>query len=230
MEEWLVKWLKAPPGPPDQFGRGQCAACGLLGRRTAGLANPILEEIHQSERMPGTGLVRLSNGEPATPWCLVAAADLPAEVRAVALFMESRIAEKRAQGLYHGPEPGTPEWAAAPAGMVITKQRELADWFPYYEFLSPAEHREMRQMLRLEEDRKALQTRLADMELRQREHYESLRSQAEGIAERRERVTFGAFLVIGIVGVALGLAAIAATLYPDLMRDLILALTERLSQ
>lgn len=68
--------------------------------------------------------------------------------------------------------------------MVLGRpDRRCEEWFPYYEFLSPVEHREMRDMMRLEEERKAHATKLAEMELKVQENSLAIAKELKAVQE-----------------------------------------------
>jgi hypothetical protein len=198
--------------PPEREAGGQCMDCGFLARRSTDPARLItIEEVSVETRKAGQ-LFQTSDGHPSVPWCYLRVADLQRET-------EGYMAAARAGSeLPDFVQVTLPEIEVT---KVLVFDRKCPQWTWYVEGLGPPEHRAERQTMRLEKDRRELQEKLTAMEMQQRTDYKNLRTHADEIAARRERFTFRAFVALGMVGVVLALLAIAATLYPGEMRDLI---------
>jgi len=85
-------------------------------------------------------------------------------------------------------------------------------------------------MLRIEQERQALQQRLADMDRDTQLRLAELRTEGETQAATRERYSFWTFVVLAVVGVGLALLSVGASLYPDDMRRLIDSIAGWLAQ
>lgn len=149
-----------------RFGQGDCIGCGLLARR--GLDRPVAEEVPPDDRAAGS-LLSLADGSPSIPWCLVHKANLVDETEE-AVQRSGRIPPIPASGLRmpYAKKRHTPDdvqWLETFLGSdVLMRNRKCPEWYPYREFMSPAEHRQERDMMRLEHERQQLLVRLADME------------------------------------------------------------------
>jgi hypothetical protein len=227
-EDIQIKWAASWPGDKEfdgkPFGEGQCVACGFLSRRRLGPGSHRAEEATLDDRLGGNYFF-VADGSPAVPWCFVRAANLVAETQA---FHDWTVEQQRNTtppippgSITNSREPHVPGHIThreADAKMVVSKQRKCLEWFPYREDQSPAEHRDERNMLRLEQERRDLARKLADMDRDTQLRLAELRNQADDIAAKRERFTFKAFLIIAIVGVVLALVTIGVSLYPDEVR------------
>jgi hypothetical protein len=71
---------------------------------------------------------------------------------------------------------------------AVTTDRQCDAWYPYMPGLSPREHYEERQMQRLEQDRRAFETRLSDMSLMAQDQSTIVAQQNAEIAEESKRL------------------------------------------
>jgi hypothetical protein len=205
------------------FGMGQCFSCGLLSKRSISPSLSVAAEATVDDRHLGHFFF-LSDGTPSVPWCLVHAADLPGEAQRHLDFMVEQtktasnpiepedIFESRRQSLTTGPYITHRDMAA---NFVIGANRKCPEWFPYREFQSPVEHRQERDMLRLEEERKAHQTRLAEMEAEIHRNSLKIAEALQAATEATGRFTTKwTYIAAGIAVLAL-LAFLAQYLFPD---------------
>jgi hypothetical protein len=127
-----------------------------------------------------------------------------------------------------------PDGALQAARRVIEWPRECPEWLPWTEGDSPKEHRERRDVLRLEQDRRELQVRLADMERDSRESSEKIAADSlkiaeatqatmaglKDIADRTDQFTTRWTRIAVIIGVAALVAVVMTYLFPDLGRHI----------
>ena len=147
--------------PPPREAGGQCMDCGLLARRSIDPSRPGIDEVTVEDRKLGR-LFTMRDGRPSIPWCSV----LPSSIVDLQREVEAIAAKERAESsLPAFVQVSTPE---SDVMGVLTLDRKCPEWWWYTSFLSPSEHRQERNMMRLEQDRRAHDLRLAAIEERAR--------------------------------------------------------------
>ena len=135
---------------PDQVGR--CRWCGFLGYRqpTGPGMRWAVNEIPLDMREPSF--------TPQWGYCFVWAYDLLAE-------LEQAWVARTAQGKLPEDPFEQSRMRTETMSSIVGSDRHCEQWWPYVPNLTPAEHRQERDMLRLEQDRREFQKQLTTMEM-----------------------------------------------------------------
>jgi hypothetical protein len=160
--DFFVRAWDWPPETPEMG--HQCMSCGFLAKRSIDPAHPGVEEVTVEDRKSGR-LFALRTGIRSIPWCFIrptSEVDLQREVERAASASRDR---QREQGIPDVMQVSFPE---SDVNVPL-----CPEWFYYRQFLSPAEHREERNMLRLKE-----------MERQQAENNLALAEALKGIAQQ----------------------------------------------
>lgn len=124
--------------------QGRCRSCGFLskhGTRTAGIPSPRFYEVEHSERIDGSFFTH-------TPAPHVGTTSEPMCFRQKTNLMEIEEQQGRAKLLE-----------------AVNADRHCEAWYPYMPGRSPNEHYEEYKMQELERERRALETKLSEMQL-----------------------------------------------------------------
>lgn len=174
--------------------RGRCLTCGFFGRVEMALGT--WEEAPPNVRRqwwPIGGKLPSGHLKYFNPGCIVGAFDLEAEERAIAIrYVEAGKAAKEAG------EPGpslNPDAMVGPE--IIAKDRECPKWFPYQPGMSPTEHVQRFHMLQLEEQRRAHEIHLAEIEASARRASEQIQTDSLEIAKATKATMDGLAEIAG---------------------------------
>ena len=187
---------------------GQCIDCGFLSRRT------LNGDVHRlpTEARTRAELLHTLGGEVSMPWCFVRAASLQTEFDDGMQAADAEVGDT--------PEPIKEELVLM---RIILKDRHCPEWCEFTDPLTPAEHRQERDVQRLEEARAAREERLAVMEQESHESARKIQEDSLEIAKALQASTeaTGRFttkatytaVIIAVIGLIL---VVATYLFPDL--------------
>lgn len=126
---------------PEEM-RKRCFTCGFLGKVVLDTGGSEVLEATYKQRAEGN-LYTSTPDIRTVPWCLLGVTSLPDEVKAIA-GSEATISDDNLHTL-------------AATKSVITKDRDCAEWYGYFQFVTPKEHLGRRDVDRLEEARRVWQ-------------------------------------------------------------------------
>jgi hypothetical protein len=210
-------FMRAHDWPPYPGSQGQCMDCGFLSRRSADARIFSVEEVSIEQRKLGDVFALKFSAGPSIPWCFVrpsSEVDLLREVESVGRAEREKA---RAAGTPDLVQVSTPE---VDMGSVLAVDRKCPEWYWYTPSLSPAQHRQERDMLRLEGERREHDRKLTEMQIDVQKDSVKIAEALAETARRTDRFTTRwtkAAFALAAVGVAL----VAATyLFPELGRHI----------